>query len=279
MLRDSRRRPFARGRVSFPRGDRAEGARAHARLRHPRAFAANERRAAVRRQPAKDRRRARARPEASGADRASARLGSRSRRDALRRRTRRSRCATSGAAILYFSSELEEVLDVADRVAVMADGQFARDHAARQCRSRADRPLDVRPGRMTEAAPPDLRAGAPRAVSIRFVAAEGIGLRIVVAVVLSLVCIGGFGRPFRTQSACRFRGDGDGRGWLAASDGRRAQSGDALSAGRGRASPSAFAPESSTSAPKARSLSAASAPRRSRFTGRVSRPGPSRPRR
>jgi ABC-type uncharacterized transport system ATPase subunit len=30
----------------------------------------------------------------------------------------------SGAAILYVSSELEEVLDVSDRVAVMADGQF-----------------------------------------------------------------------------------------------------------------------------------------------------------
>ncbi|MBV9908084.1 MAG: ABC transporter ATP-binding protein [Hyphomicrobiales bacterium] len=32
----------------------------------------------------------------------------------------------SGAAILYISSELEEVLDVSDRVAVMADGQFVR---------------------------------------------------------------------------------------------------------------------------------------------------------
>ena len=40
---------------------------------------------------------------------------------------------------------------------------------------------------MTEAAPPEVRAAAPRAVSIRFVAAEGIGLRIVVAVVLSLL--------------------------------------------------------------------------------------------
>ncbi len=31
----------------------------------------------------------------------------------------------AGAAILYISSELEEVLDVADRVAVIADGRFA----------------------------------------------------------------------------------------------------------------------------------------------------------
>jgi simple sugar transport system ATP-binding protein len=31
----------------------------------------------------------------------------------------------AGAAILYVSSELEEVLDVSDRVAVMADGRFA----------------------------------------------------------------------------------------------------------------------------------------------------------
>ncbi len=31
----------------------------------------------------------------------------------------------AGAAIVYFSSELEEVLDVADRVAVLADGRFA----------------------------------------------------------------------------------------------------------------------------------------------------------
>ena len=30
----------------------------------------------------------------------------------------------AGAAILYVSSELEEVLDVSDRVAVMADGRF-----------------------------------------------------------------------------------------------------------------------------------------------------------
>ena len=31
----------------------------------------------------------------------------------------------AGAAILYFSSELEEVLDIADRIAVMANGRFA----------------------------------------------------------------------------------------------------------------------------------------------------------
>ena len=107
----------------------------------------------------------------------------------------------AGAAILYVSSELEEVLDVSDRVAVMADGQVRGDHAARRSRSRADRPLDVRSGRMTEAAPPNLRASAPRAASLRFVAAEGIGLRIVVAVVLSLVCVGGAGRALGTQSA------------------------------------------------------------------------------
>lgn len=41
---------------------------------------------------------------------------------------------------------------------------------------------------MTEAAPPDLRTAAPRLASLRFVVAEGIGLRIVVAVVLSLIC-------------------------------------------------------------------------------------------
>jgi simple sugar transport system permease protein len=41
---------------------------------------------------------------------------------------------------------------------------------------------------MTEAAPPDLPAAAPRLASLRFVAAEGVGLRIVVAVVLSLIC-------------------------------------------------------------------------------------------
>ncbi len=31
----------------------------------------------------------------------------------------------AGAAILYLSSELEEILDVSDRIAVMADGRFA----------------------------------------------------------------------------------------------------------------------------------------------------------
>ena len=40
---------------------------------------------------------------------------------------------------------------------------------------------------MTEAAPPDLRTAAPRLASLRVAAAEGVGLRIVVAVVLSLV--------------------------------------------------------------------------------------------
>ena len=37
----------------------------------------------------------------------------------------RSPCGRHGAAILYISSELEEVLEVSDRVAVMADGRFA----------------------------------------------------------------------------------------------------------------------------------------------------------
>ncbi len=41
---------------------------------------------------------------------------------------------------------------------------------------------------MTEAAPPNLRTAAPRFASLRFVAAEEIGLRIVVAVILSLAC-------------------------------------------------------------------------------------------
>jgi simple sugar transport system ATP-binding protein len=31
----------------------------------------------------------------------------------------------SGAAVLYISSELEEVLAISDRIAVMADGRFA----------------------------------------------------------------------------------------------------------------------------------------------------------
>jgi hypothetical protein len=41
---------------------------------------------------------------------------------------------------------------------------------------------------MTEAPPPGLRTSARRLASLRFVAAEGIGLRIVVAVFLSLIC-------------------------------------------------------------------------------------------
>ena len=40
---------------------------------------------------------------------------------------------------------------------------------------------------MTEAAPPNLRASAPRFASLRLAAGEGIALRIVVAVILSLV--------------------------------------------------------------------------------------------
>jgi ABC-type uncharacterized transport system permease subunit len=47
--------------------------------------------------------------------------------------------------------------------------------------------LDVRSGRVTEAAPPNLRASAPRFASLRLAAGEGIALRIVVAVILSLV--------------------------------------------------------------------------------------------
>ena len=50
---------------------------------------------------------------------------------------------------------------------------------------------------MTEAAPPEVRTATPRLASLRFVAAEGIGLRIVVAVVLSLDLLGGAGRSFR----------------------------------------------------------------------------------
>jgi simple sugar transport system ATP-binding protein len=38
----------------------------------------------------------------------------------------------AGAAIVYFSSELDEVLDVADRVAVMANGRFAGVVARRE---------------------------------------------------------------------------------------------------------------------------------------------------
>ena len=41
---------------------------------------------------------------------------------------------------------------------------------------------------MTEAVPPNSSAAPPRTAPLRFVAAEGIGLRIVVAVILSLVC-------------------------------------------------------------------------------------------
>jgi len=41
---------------------------------------------------------------------------------------------------------------------------------------------------MTEAVPPNLRTSAPRLNSLRFVAAEGISLRIVVAVAFSLIC-------------------------------------------------------------------------------------------
>jgi general nucleoside transport system permease protein len=41
---------------------------------------------------------------------------------------------------------------------------------------------------MTEAAPPNLRTAAPRFASLRFAVAEEIGLRIIVAVILSLAC-------------------------------------------------------------------------------------------
>jgi general nucleoside transport system permease protein len=41
---------------------------------------------------------------------------------------------------------------------------------------------------MTEAPPPGSRTSAPRLASLRFAAAEGIGLRIVGAVALSLIC-------------------------------------------------------------------------------------------
>ena len=38
----------------------------------------------------------------------------------------------AGAAVLYFSSELEEVLEVSDRIAVMADGEFRGLRRARR---------------------------------------------------------------------------------------------------------------------------------------------------
>ena len=183
----------------------------------------------------------------------------------------------AGAAILYVSSELEEVLDVSDRVAVMADGRFVGIDEARQSRSRADRPLDVRSSRMREAAPPGLRPATPRSASLRFVAAEGIGLRIVVAVILSLVCAAALVALSGHNPLVRLRGACDGRRWLARINWASRSIGRRLICWRDRASPSAFALESSTSALRARSLSAGLAPLRSRFTGLSLCPGSPRP--
>ena len=84
----------------------------------------------------------------------------------------------AGAAIVYFSSELEEVLDVSDRIAVMANGGFAGVTNARGGRSRTDRPLDVGARGMTEAAPPSrVRASARLAAPLRLRDGEGMALR------------------------------------------------------------------------------------------------------
>ena len=72
--------------------------------------------------------------------------------------------------------------------------------------------------------------------------AEGIGLRIVVAVVLSLICAAALVALSGHNPLAAFAAHADRRGRFAAPVRRRAQSGDALFARRISASPSAFAP-------------------------------------
>ena len=84
---------------------------------------------------------------------------------------------------------------------------------------------------MNEAAPPEVRTATPRLASLRFVAADRIGLRIVVAVVLSLVCSAALVALSGHNPLAAFAALAMGAAGSPHQIGRRAQSGDAVSAG------------------------------------------------
>ena len=89
----------------------------------------------------------------------------------------------AGAAILYISSELEEVLDVADRVAVIADGRFAGVVERGAVDLAPDRTLDVGTRGVSDAAP--LSPGlAQRA--LRLGIGYGVLPRVLAAIALSM---------------------------------------------------------------------------------------------
>ena len=118
------RPPFARGLVRQDDGDRRLGEGAHRALRHPDAVADGRRRDAVRRQPAEGGRRPRVQPRAEAARPRPADPRPRRRQHRVHPPPGRSRSATPGAAILLVSAELDEVLELSDRIAVMYRGEL-----------------------------------------------------------------------------------------------------------------------------------------------------------
>ena len=139
----------------------------------------------------------------------------------------------AGAAILYFSSELEEVLEVADRVAVMANRCFA-GVTNREGADIGQIGLGCRGGPHDGhgAARTKLLAGVHLAIAAPFRRRDGGANRSGGRALLCRICASR--RAVRPQSVRRFCGHAEWRARITPSDRVRAESHDALSAGRQR---------------------------------------------
>ena len=131
-----RQLPLCSRSVPHPRSGRDQGAKADGGVRHTRRRPIGRRDAAFRRQPAEDCSRAGTRPRTGRAGGASGRLGPRSRRHPLRA-DQVIALRDAGAAVVYVSSELEEVLEISDRIAVMAVASSGEMPTPRRTSSRS----------------------------------------------------------------------------------------------------------------------------------------------
>ena len=200
-------------------------------------------------------------PRAEGAGRLPADLGTRSRRDALRDRSD-SGAARAGGAILYISSELEEVLAIGDRIGVLFGGRLVGGVRARSDH-RTHRPDDGRRRAIGRAwprdrPPPTPTSLPPAATMQRLTLTRRPLVRAAIAVVMALMCTAVLIDPDRGKNPvvayqALFNGAfGSSTASPSRSTRRRPTSCP------GSASRCAFAPTSSISAARDRSRSAAS---------------------
>ena len=108
------------------------------------------------------------------------------------------RLADAGTAIVVVSSEIEEVLGLADRVLVIADGRVLRPPRHRDRRARRARPHHGRKRRVSEQAPHSAPATAssnpaesrPAGVARRFLSG-GVGRNLGLVIALLLIVVVG----------------------------------------------------------------------------------------